>query len=139
MSLVIDESARTILARSLPLLQANKHAIEEAMEASFRTAGEREEGFGDAGTAATSLVEMLIAQGRHLADTGRTSGVKGTLVAQRALGITGRHYSRFGDALVAVLGDVLGPNLPHEVRSVWCDAFWVMVRAMTASEEKVEA
>jgi hemoglobin-like flavoprotein len=139
MSLVIDETARTILARSLPLLQANRHAIEEAMGASFRTAGEREEGFGDAGTAAAMLVGMLIAQGRHLADTGGTNGVEAALAAQRALGITGRHYSRFGDALVAVLGDVLGPNLPHEVRSVWCDAFWVMVRAMTAAEEKVDA
>jgi hemoglobin-like flavoprotein len=139
MSVVIDESARNILARSLPLLHSNRDAIAEAMEASFRAARASEDRFGQPEVAAMVLVDLLLAQGRHLADRGRTEGLEDTLAEHRRLGISGRHYSRFGDALVAILGDVLGPNLPRIVPAVWCDAFWVVIGAVTVEEEMVPA
>ena len=139
MSFVIDESARNILARSLPLFHSNRDAIAEAMEASFRAARASGDAFGQPEIAAMVLVELLLAQGRSLVDRGRTEGLEDTLAEHRALGISGRHYSRFGDALVAILGDVLGPNLPRIVPAVWCDAFWVVIGAVTAEEELAHA
>ena len=55
------------------------------------------------------------------------------------LGIAGRHYSRFGDALVPVIRDVIGRGTPREVSSAWVDGFWAMIRAVQADPAKAAA
>ena len=51
----------------------------------------------------------------------------------RAIGIEARHYSRFGDALIPALTDLLGPNVPRDVPAAWCDAFWTIIRKARAA------
>jgi hemoglobin-like flavoprotein len=76
------------------------------------------------------LVELLLDQAHGLIETRMPRRLGGTLAEHRALGIDGRHYSRFGDALVPILSDLLGPNVPREVPVAWCDAFWTIVRTI---------
>ena len=133
----ISDTARGHLARSLPLLQMHREALVAAIEASFAAAAERDEGFGRPGLAAAMLVDLLIEQGRRLAD-GAAAGDLGRAAGEhRAAGLTGRHYSRFGDALIPSLNDVLGPNLPRQVAAAWCDAFWAAIAAMRPQPEPV--
>ncbi|MGZ8347416.1 MAG: hypothetical protein ACXWUP_09930 [Allosphingosinicella sp.] len=139
MSIVLNEQSRRLLAQSLPLLQSNRDPIAEAMEVSLAAAAEPGEAFGQAEVTAMILLELLLAQGRALAETGHPLRVEGTLDEHRALDIGGRHYSRFGDSLVAILRDVLGPGLPREVAAAWCDAFWSVVHAVTATRETARA
>lgn len=139
MSTIIESRTRERLARSLHLLEPHKDAFLEAMEASLRARESEDEAFGQAEVTAMVLIDLLLDQGRNLADHGTLQLGADTLSQHRGLNIDGRHYSRFGDALVAVLSDTLGPNLPREVGAAWCDAFWAVVRAVLAQEERVTA
>ena len=139
MSPIIGSRTREQLARSLNLLEAHKDRFLEGMEASLRAQESGGESFGQAEVAAMMLTDLLLEQGRHLADRGELRIAGDALAQHRALDIDGRHYSRFGDALVAVLRDSVGPGIPAEVSSAWCDAFWAVVRAVLAQEERVTA
>lgn len=135
----IPESTRRTLAHTLPLLEHHREALVSAMEASLRSAESRDEAFGQSEVTAMMLVDLLIGQGRRLAQAGRPGGLDDTSAEHRALDIDGRHYSRFGDSLVAILRDELGPRLPRGAASAWCDAFWTIVRAMQSEPEPVRA
>ena len=138
MSPIIGSRAREHLARSLHLLESHKDRFLEGMEASLRAQEGGDESFGQSEVATMMLTDLLLEQGRSLADRGELRLARDALAQHRALDINGRHYSRFGDALVAVLRDSLGP-IPAEVSSAWCDAFWAIVRAVLAQEERVTA
>ena len=73
------------------------------------------------------LTELLLKQSAAIAEGREMADVNSVAREHWSLGIEGRHYSRFGDALVPILLDVLGPNAPREVASAWCDTFWAMV------------
>jgi hypothetical protein len=136
---IIGTRTREQLARSLHLLEVHKDRFLEGMEESLRAQESGGEGFGEAEVAAMILTELLLEQGRSLADRGELRLAGDALAQHRALAINGRHYSRFGDALVAVLRDSLGTGVPAEIGSAWCDAFWATVRAVLAQEERVTA
>ncbi len=128
MSNAISEAARDSLFHSFAAVEAAAPAIKAAMFASLALAeGESPPSEGTGGIAST-LVDMLLDQARHMAE-GRGPGDVAAIVLQhRALGIEGRHYSRFGDALVPVLRDAVGPRLPGTVTAAWGDAFWSVIR-----------
>lgn len=131
----ISENARAILARSLPLLQPHRERIVERMEVHLRGAGGEEEPFGQSELAATALVRLLLDQARSLVESGEIAAAGGILDEHRALEIDGRHYSRFGDALVPILRDLLGQRVPREVAGTWCDTFWTVLRALKPRKE----
>ena len=85
------------------------------------------------------LVQLLLDRVRSLVETGEFGAVDGLFDEHRALGIDGRHYSRFGDALVPILRDVLGPGAPREIAGLWCDTFWSLIRELEPSREPVPA
>lgn len=128
MSPPIRDYAHELLARSLPLVQHHKDRIIDRMELHLRGAVGEQEAFGQSEMAAMLLVQLLIDQVRSLVETGQLAAGGGVLDEHKSLGIDGRHYSRFGDALVPILRDELGPNVPREVASAWCDTFWTVVR-----------
>ena len=139
MSSLVSETTRQQLAKSLTLLDSHKDQILEAIEASLRAAESADDSFGQAEVTAMILVELLLRQGRNLVERGALNLRPGTLDEHRALEIGGRHYSRFGDSLVAILRDTLGPRTPREITSAWCDAFWLIIRAVVDQRELVEA
>jgi len=125
---------RSLLARSLPLVQQHRTMLVERIEKSLGAAESRDEPFGQAEVAAMMLVELLLEQARGLVESGAFAPLGDVAEEHRALGITGRHYSRFGDALVPILRDLLGPIVPREVAAAWCDLFWTVVRQAQAVE-----
>ena len=139
MSSPLSDNARDNLARSLPLVHAHKDRIIERMELHLRGAGGDEEPYGQSEVAAMLLVELLLDQARSLVETWEIAPTDGIRDEHQALEIDGRHYSRFGDALVPIVRDVLGASAPRGMAGTWCDAFWAVVRDMEAHEAMASA
>ena len=136
---LVGELTRRRLAQSVHLLESRKDRLLEALEAGFGTREAKGEDFGRAKAVARVLTGLLIEQGRNLVDWGELRVPGDALVEHRALGISGRHYSRFGDALVPVIRDVLGPGVPREIALAWCDAFWAAIGGVMAQAETAPA
>lgn len=120
---------RKHLARSLVLVEAQRPRLVARMEEYLRACEEPDEDYGQAEISAFVLVDLLLAKAHEIVEQGAARNL-GTIIAQhQLLDIDGRHYSRFGDALVAILKDLLGPTVPPEIPAAWCDAFWGMIRA----------
>jgi hemoglobin-like flavoprotein len=127
---IFSDRTRNLLLQSWPLVQQNKDALIDRIGAYFRAAepGETENGE----MVAMMLVELMIGQSRHLLRFDELCGRDEIGPEHEALGISGRHYSRFGDVLVPVLEDLLGPSVPRAAAEAWCDAFWAIIRAVRA-------
>jgi hemoglobin-like flavoprotein len=135
----ISDHVHALLSRSLPLLQAHKEILIDAMRESLGTGKPAHRLPGRPHAAASALVEMLVGRVRRYLEAGDIGDLGEVIEEHRELALDGRHYSRFGDALVPVLKDVLGPTLPRAVASAWCDAFWVLIRTAKAQSEQAPA
>ena len=135
MSVAISDRTRSHLSQSLPFVEQRKEGLVNRMEANLRAGEADEEPYGQSEVVAMILVDLLLAQARNLADTGEVADLRDVKEEHRALAISGRHYSRFGDALVPILKDLLGPRLPREVASAWCDTFWAVIAAAQRQSE----
>jgi hemoglobin-like flavoprotein len=138
MSELVTERTRDIIVRSLPIVRQHKDEIAGAMHIYLGRVEEERRTFGKSDIAATILTELLLRQASLIAGTGQVAGLETTALEHAALGIDGRHYSRFGDALVPILRDSLGINLPREVSSAWSDTFWTIIRAAQAKQALTE-
>ena len=127
MSAILSDQSRQMLSRSLPMLQARKHEIIDRMQACLAVA-EPGQNAGQSEINAMILVEMLINQVSHILETGEFDDLAHVPSEHAALQITGRTYSRFGDVLVPILKDALGPNVPSAAPGAWIDVFWSVVR-----------
>lgn len=139
MSNLLSEKTRHDLFHSLAALRAAEPAIVAAMSAYLARTEEEPAPPVRAATLATLLMEMLLAQAKRLAAGEEPEDVDSIGAANRRAGIEGRHYSRFGDALIPVLKDALGPRLPVAMASAWCDAFWLVVRRVLEREARDSA
>ncbi len=129
MSEVISTRTRSLLARSLPLVQQRREALVGRMEAALAELDTKETAIGQAEVTASVLVDLLLDQARDLVESG-AFGELGYLAGEHyLLEITGRHYSRFGDALMPALRDLLGPIPPRELLAAWVDTFWAILNA----------
>ena len=138
MSELVSERTRSILAQSLPIVRQHKAEILGAMKVHLsRVEGVRGT-FDRSDVAAAILTELLLRQAGTIAGSGKAAGLETTASEHEALGIDGRHYSRFGDALVPILRDSLGVNLPREVSSAWSDTFWAVIRSAQAKRALTE-
>ena len=118
------------LAGSLAVVEPRRWEITQKMQA-FLAANETEdESCGQSEVTGLLLVDLLIDQAAELAGCGAVGDLRKVGQAHSRLGIDGRHYSRFGNALLPILRDVMGPTLPPRIASAWCDAFWFIVRAL---------
>ncbi|HEY5722870.1 MAG TPA: hypothetical protein VIT45_11170 [Allosphingosinicella sp.] len=134
MTELVTERTRDIVARSLPIVRQHKDQIVGAMEIYLRRMEDDRKTFGRSDVAAMILTELLLRQASLIAGGGQVAGLETTALEHASLGIDGRHYSRFGDALVPILRDSLGFNLPREVSSAWSDTFWSIIRAAQAKQ-----
>lgn len=129
MSEVVSKHIRSLIARSLPLVQQRKEALVERMEAALATLDTKEPADGQAAVTAVVLTDLLLDEARQLIEAGAFGPLGAVTGEHYLLDITGRHYSRFGDALIPALRDLLGPIPPRETLSAWCDLFWAIIRA----------
>ena len=134
MSELVTERTRDIIARSLPIVRQHKDEIAGAMEVYLRRVEDDRTTFGQSDLSAMILTELLLRYAGQIAGTGKVTGLEAIAPEHESLGIDGRHYSRFGDALVPILRDSLGVNLPRDVSSAWSDTFWTIIRAAQAKQ-----
>ena len=128
-------ATRERLALSLPAVEACRDRLAERLAATLEQAEHGEAAFAQGGPAAALLVDMLLGQARRLVDGAQPEGLAQARAELDRLEVRPRHYSRFGDALVPVLKDLLGPSCPAAVPAAWCDTFWALVRAMEGGRE----
>jgi hypothetical protein len=127
MSAVISDATRENLALSLSLVEAHREDLVSRMEAALWSGEAMDEPYGQSELVAMILVDLLLTQVRKLVETGELGDLRDVDGEHRALEISGRHYSRFGDELVPSLRDMLGLNLPPAVTSAWSDTFWAVI------------
>jgi nitric oxide dioxygenase/hemoglobin len=125
----IEETTRRRLALSIHLIESHKDQLIAAIEAPLRTQEPPHATTSQAATIAELLTGLLLAQARNLVNAGTLAVADRTAADHQALGISGRHYSRYGDVLVPVLRDVIGANLPTDIAAAWGDLFWAAVAA----------
>jgi len=133
MSDTISIRSRSALSRSLPLLQQRRDQLVARMETALAELDTKDSAIGQAEVTAVILVELLLDEARQLVASGAFGPLGHVPGEHYLLDINGRHYSRFGDALMPVLRDLLGPVTPREVLAAWVDTFWAILRAAEES------
>ena len=133
MSEVVSKHNRSLIARSLPLVQQRREALVERMEAALSELDTKASQAGQAEVTAVVLTDLLLDEARQLVESGAFGPLGYVTGEHYLLDITGRHYSRFGDALMPALRDLLGPIPPREILSAWCDTFWAIIRTAERS------
>lgn len=126
---IVSTRTRSLIARSLPLVQQRREALVERMEAALAELDTKETAIGQAEVTAVVLVDLLLDEARQLVESGAFGELSYVPGEHYLLDITGRHYSRFGDALMPTLRDLLGPIPPRELLSAWVDTFWAVIHA----------
>ncbi len=127
---IVSFRTRTLLTQSLRAVQSGQERIELALGTSLARS-ERDPELSDTpDIIAAILLNFLIEQVRHVTETGEPRKLDLHRAEHRLHGIDGRHYSRFGDMLVPVLRDTLGPSHPRATAVAWSDAFWAVVQQL---------
>ena len=139
MSNEINEKVRDNLFHSFAAVEAAAPAIKAAMMPSLALAEGERAPFARAGGIATALVDMLLDQARRMAEGRPPNDIDAIAASHRLMGIEGRHYSRFGDALTPVLRDAIGPRLSSAVTAAWGDAFWFVIRLVMRSSQRQQS
>ncbi len=135
MSEVVSPRTRSLIARSLPLVQQRREALVTRMEAALAELDTKDTPIGQAEVTASVLVDLLLDEAKQLMESGAFGELGYVPGEHYLLDITGRHYSRFGDALMPALRDLLGPVTPREVLAAWVDTFWAIVNAAEGNRE----
>ena len=135
MSDTVSPRTRSLIARSLPLVQQRRETLVTRMEAALAELDTSESATGQAEVAASVLVDLLLDEARQLMESGAFGELGFVPGEHYLLEITGRHYSRFGDALMPALRDLLGPVTPREVLAAWVDTFWAIINAAEGNRE----
>jgi hemoglobin-like flavoprotein len=120
--------SREHLSQSLSLVKQRKDDIAERIEANLQSHGAQDEAYGQSEMVASVLLELLLEEAATWIERGEVARLPGLAEEHESLGISGRHYSRFGDLLVPVLKDLIG--LPSPVAASWCDLFWRAIRSV---------
>lgn len=130
----VSPQVRTHLIQSINAVESRKNELAQALSKSLSRSAHDPELSDTPDKVADALLSFVIDLSRH-AIAGTPPADLLTYRHQHRLdGIDGRHYSRFGEALVAVIRDGLGPTYPRETGPAWSEAFWVFVRHLRGEE-----
>ena len=135
MTNIVTPEARTLLVQSLHAVGAREDEMRASLAAALARSDQDPELSDTPEAVAAVLLRFLIEQVSHVLGGGEPRDLALHRREHRLNGVVGRHYSRFGDALVPVLRDVLGPTYPRATAAAWCDAFWSLVQRMQESGE----
>ena len=132
---IASPNNRTLLIRSVAAIEAAQDSIRQQLGMSLARS-ERDPELSDSpDRMAGLLLSFLLGQVKHIIEAGEPRDLGDARAQHRLHGIEGRHYSRFGDALVPILRDALGPTHPRATATAWCDAFWAIVQRMRQERE----
>ena len=135
MNTLLSSHSITHLVLSLPPVESRRDSIAEALAAGLAGGEPSSELSPSPRFVAILLLDFVIDQVRHVVEGGAPRNLALHHAEHRRHDIAGRHYSRFGDALVPVLRDSLGPTYARETASAWGDAFWALVQRMQQDDE----
>ena len=138
MSPILSERARRKLSQSLPLVQAHKQEIIDRLDAALVRAESDCEPTPSA-IDAKVLFQALVGQVRHRLGMGDHAVRSQPLPLITAHPAARRTYSQFADALVPILKDALGPDVPQAAPAAWNQAFWDLVRAESVELDRKAA
>ena len=139
MTTILGNRTRSLLARSLPLVQQRREALTKRMEIALAELEGSGTVPGQAEATAAMLTELLLDEAKQAVEAGAFGPLDHLPGEHHLLDITGRHYSRFGDALMPVLRDLLGPIPPREVLAAWCDTFWAIIHSADEARARTAA
>lgn len=135
----LSERAREIIARTLPLMEQHRPALEDALERWMARYGPYDPSAARPGLTTRAIVDMLLRHARQLGDDGPAPGILETARRHRTLALGGEHYSCLGDGLKPIMKDVLGTRATSPVLAAWTDAYWAIVRRLFADETRLAA
>ena len=126
---------RFLLVQSRTAIAAERDRIRDRLSRYLARSRSDPELSSNPGLVATLLVDMLIEQVGTILETGEPVQLDRHAAEHRLHGISGRHYSRFGDALVPVISEALGPTYPRVAASAWGDAYWWITHQLLKADE----
>jgi hypothetical protein len=126
---------RTLLVQSLRAVEASEDELRNALSTALARSEQDPELSDTPDIMANLLLRFLIEQVRQVVGSGEPGDLERYRSEHRLHGIDGRHYSRFGDALVPVLGNILGAAYPRQTASAWSDAYWAIMQRMRQGDE----
>ena len=130
----MSEQVRFRLTQSMPVIERHREALVRAIQNRITGFEETDEPFGQGDVAATMLVTLLIDCAGDIAAFGTVRDLRANAAEYSSLHIDGRHYSRFGMALAAVMREVLGPRVSPHIVSAWCDTYWYVIGQLSPSD-----
>lgn len=133
---VVSDRNRKVLFQSLSPVRANKSELIKRMQTNLELANAGQIP-GRSENVASELTEMLISQVAQLLDRGEFGNLDEIRNEHDRLQLTGQIYSRFGDALIPILKDLVGPDVPVSAPGAWCQTFWSIIGKVN-SDQKLE-
>jgi len=134
---LLSDRTRNLMMHSWPIVQQNKDVLIDRVGAHFRAAEPGDPAHSE--MVAMMLVELMISQSTHLLRSGELRDHDDIGAEHEALGISGRHYSRFGDALVPALTDILEPDVRRDTAGAWCATFRAIIRTVRLGQGQLAA
>jgi hemoglobin-like flavoprotein len=131
----ISEDVRLHLVGSIAVVERHRAEITTRLQSQLAGIEPDWEASGQTEITAATLVDLIMESASNLAACGAPGDLRHVADEHRRLKIDGRHYSRFGLALPAILREVLGPTMPPRIASAWCDAFWFTIRNVAPRDE----
>jgi hypothetical protein len=126
---------RFLLVQSRSVIAAKRERIRDRLSAYLARSQSDPELASNPDLVATRLVDLLVDQVGVILETGVPAQLDRHAAEHRLHGISGRHYSRFGDALVTVIREALGPTYPRNTASAWGDAYWWITRQLLKADQ----
>ena len=135
LSNVPAERVRLCLAQSLALVESRREDRLRGLQNKLVAFEKADEPFGEGDVAAMTLLDLLIACAGDIVRSGAIGNLEQAASDHGRLGISGRHYSRFGMSLAPALRETLGTRIPPRAVAAWCDTFWLVVRSIADTDE----
>jgi hypothetical protein len=131
----VSTNTRTLLVQSIAAVEGAQDKMLQRLSISLARSEQDPELSDKPDRMASLLLSFLLKQVKHIIEAGEPRDLDVDRAQHRLSGIEGRHYSRFGDALVPIFRDALGPTYPRATAAAWCDAFWGIVQRMRQGRE----
>ena len=139
MTKIVSTSTAKIVARSLPLMEERRDALEAAMRRYMGRSGPYDPSKGRHELTTRTLFDMLFDHARGIDAAGGIAATGQHGERHRQLAIGGEHYSSFGDGLMPIMKDVLGTEAAPPLLSAWGDAYWAITRHVAAQPAAMAA
>lgn len=123
---MISEDMRVRIAHSIAGLEQQRHNLAAAIADRMDSPTPLDRS-GHSDLVSAQLLRLLIDGGSDIAAFGGLRDLSQVSLRHEKLGISGRHYSRFGLVLSSAMGSIFGLTMPPQTVAAWNDVFWIVV------------